>query len=37
MYIEVKEASKKFIQNGKEFTAFENISLGIEKGEFIMA
>lgn len=35
MYIEVKEASKKFIQNGKAFTAFENISLGIEKGEFI--
>lgn len=35
MYIEVKEATKKFIQNEKEFTAFENVSLGIEKGEFI--
>lgn len=35
MYIEVKEATKKFIQNDKEFTAFENVSLGIEKGEFI--
>ncbi len=35
MYIEVNDASKTFIQNGKVFTAFEHISLGIEKGEFI--
>ncbi|WP_330377315.1 ABC transporter ATP-binding protein [Cellulosilyticum ruminicola] len=35
MYIEVKDATKKFIQNEKEFTAFENVSLDIEKGEFI--
>ena len=35
MYIEVKDASKKFIQNGKEFVALDNVSLDIEKGEFI--
>ena len=35
MYIEIQNASKKFIQNGTEFTALENVSLSIEKGEFI--
>ena len=35
MYIEIQNAGKKFIQNGKEFTALENVSLSIEKGEFI--
>lgn len=35
MYIEVKNASKKFIQNGKELIALDNVSLDIEKGEFI--
>lgn len=35
MYIEVKNANKKFTQNGKEFVALDNVSLDIEKGEFI--
>ena len=35
MYIEVKNASKKFTQNGKELIALDNVSLDIEKGEFI--
>lgn len=35
MYIEIQNAGKKFIQNGTEFTALENVSLSIEKGEFI--
>ena len=35
MYIEVKDACKNFVQNGKEFTALDHVSLGIEKGEFI--
>ncbi|MDE5765369.1 MAG: ABC transporter ATP-binding protein, partial [Ruminococcus sp.] len=35
MYIEIQNAGKKFVQNGKEFTALENVSLSIEKGEFI--
>ena len=34
-YIEVKNASKTFPQEDKIFTAFEHISLNIEKGEFI--
>lgn len=33
--INIKNASKTFLQNGKEFTAFENINLQIQKGEFI--
>ena len=35
MYIEIKEAGKSFIQKGRQFTAFEDVSLSIEKGEFI--
>lgn len=35
MYIEIKNASKTFIQKGKQFTALDNVSLSIEKGEFI--
>lgn len=35
MYIEVKNASKHFIQDGTEFTALDNVSLDIEKGEFV--
>ncbi len=35
MYIEVENAGKTFLQNGKEFTAFTDVSLSIEKGEFI--
>lgn len=35
MYIEIEHAGKTFVQNGKEFTAFEDVSLSIEKGEFI--
>ena len=35
MYIEVKDACKKFTQEGREFTALDNVSLEIEKGEFI--
>ena len=35
MYIEVKDACKNYVQDGKEFTALDNVSLDIEKGEFI--
>jgi NitT/TauT family transport system ATP-binding protein len=35
MYIEVKEACKNFVQDGKEFIALDHVSLDIEKGEFI--
>ena len=35
MYIDIQNAGKKFVQNGKEFTALENVTLSIEKGEFI--
>ena len=35
MYIEIKNAVKTFYQKGKEFTALDNVSLSIEKGEFI--
>ena len=35
MYIEVKEASKHYIQEGTEFTALDNVSLDIDKGEFV--
>lgn len=35
MYIEVENAEKTFLQNGKKFTAFTDVSLSIEKGEFI--
>lgn len=35
MYIEVKDACKKFTQDGKEFVALDHVSLDIEKGEFI--
>ena len=35
MYIEVKEACKNYVQDGKEFVALDNVSLSIEKGEFI--
>lgn len=35
MYIEIKDACKKYVQDGKEFTALDHVSLDIEKGEFI--
>lgn len=35
MYIEVRDACKHFIQDGKEFIALDHVSLDIEKGEFI--
>lgn len=35
MYIEIKNAGKSFLQKGEKFTAFDNVSLSIEKGEFI--
>lgn len=35
MYIEVENAEKTFLQNNKKFTAFTDVSLSIEKGEFI--
>lgn len=35
MQIEVKEVSVTFTQNEKEMTALKDISLGIEKGEFV--
>ena len=35
MYIEVENAGKTFLQNGEEFIAFKDVSLSIEKGEFI--
>ena len=34
-YIEVKDACKKYAQNGKETVVLDNVSLEIEKGEFI--
>lgn len=34
-YIEVKNACKKYIQNSTETTVLDNVSLDIEKGEFI--
>lgn len=35
MFIEIKDASKTFEQNGKTFTALEGVNLSIERGEFI--
>ncbi len=35
MYIEIKDACKNYVQDGKEFTALDHVSLDIEKGEFI--
>lgn len=35
MYIEVKDACKNYVQDGKKFVALDNVSLSIEKGEFI--
>lgn len=35
MYIEVKDACKTFVQEGKEITVLDHVSLEIEKGEFI--
>jgi NitT/TauT family transport system ATP-binding protein len=35
MYIEVKDACKNYVQDGKEFVALDNVSLSIDKGEFI--
>ena len=35
MYIEVKDACKNYVQDGREFTALDHVSLDIEKGEFI--
>ncbi|MCR5600020.1 MAG: ABC transporter ATP-binding protein [Ruminococcus sp.] len=35
MYIEIKDACKNYVQDGKEFTALDHVSLNIEKGEFI--
>ena len=35
MYIEIKDTCKTFVQDGKEFTALDHVSLDIEKGEFI--
>lgn len=34
-YIEIKNACKKYSQNGTETTVLDNVSLDIEKGEFI--
>lgn len=34
-YIEVKNACKKYVQNGTETTVLDDVSLDIEKGEFI--
>ena len=34
-FIEVNHASKTFLQKDKTFTAFEDVSLNIEKGDFI--
>ena len=36
MYIEVKDACKRFVQDGKEFVALDHVSLDIEKGEFVV-
>lgn len=35
MYIEIENAEKNFLQNGEKFTAFTDVSLSVEKGEFI--
>lgn len=35
MYIEIKDACKNYVQEGKKFTALDHVSLDIEKGEFI--
>ncbi len=35
MYIEIKDACKNYVQDGREFTALDHVSLDIEKGEFI--
>ena len=35
MYIEVKDACKRYKQEGREFVALDNVSLDIDKGEFI--
>ena len=35
MYIEVNDACKNYVQDGREFTALDHVSLDIEKGEFI--
>lgn len=34
-YIEIKNVTKKYLHKGKEFTALNNVSLNIAKGEFI--
>ena len=34
-YIEVERATKEFVHDKTPFTAFENISLTIERGEFV--
>lgn len=34
-YIEIKNACKKYVQNGTETTVLDDVSLDIEKGEFI--
>ncbi len=35
MYINIENAEKTFLQNGKKFTAFTDVSLSIDKGEFV--
>ena len=35
MYIEIENAEKNFLQNGEKFTAFTDVSLSVNKGEFI--
>lgn len=35
MYIEIQNAAKTFLQDGREFTAFRDVTLSVEKGEFI--
>ncbi len=35
MYINIDNVSKRFTRKGKEFTALDNVSLTIERGEFI--
>ena len=35
MYIEVKNASKKYKQGGKDIVVLDNVSLDVEKGEFV--
>lgn len=35
MYIDIENAEKTFLQNGKNFTAFTDVSLSIDKGEFV--